>query len=815
MTLLLTAIFRDYKQYWLKILCTIIGVIISLSLFIVIELFSYLFQVPSIEASLNVPYSHKLVHNHGKITQHDIHNLSQHPLLNRYIPYSDIYDYFNHPDIQSDVLVRGTDRFQLTAILSDTYLNNEKTTEIDISPFDLNETFLISKSCKTGSKITMISHLIQKPIQAICIQFDISQPVLLMDIALFQSLYSTNNSVDSMLFSLTQSEASQVKSILENQLTNFSLIALKKEQEQQSKWVNSLTYNLKFLAFISLIVSTCLMIQFFRFLAKQRAFMFTQLFQLGVSTRIIKKIFIAEVGIIALFSNVSALIIAYFIAIYSLDLFNQIITMFYFKLSSTKLVMHWSIILKSILASFGSFVFAYIGYFYGKAFGHHIRPIIKIGFVSLFFISFGIGTIFYYPSRWLVIFSAIAMISGFFGLCVSSISFIGHALRRIKSQRFVAFKMCRDTLLNDPLSYGAIVFVISLSAGLIISMSIFVSSFSNTVKSWLDTVTFHDIYIQHPANTIQNPMTLPSESIALIHQLTSGDVKISTLYRVPFIYNGYPTQIVFRSNIHDPAYSRFIFKEILNGPFDLYDVVISEPFAIKHQLQLGEYIQLNGIVKNKLRIIGIAYDFVSEFGQIIADNNLIRSSQSKSLLHGVAIKASTATVLPSLIPELSQMSGINFATRDSIIDESMTIFNDTFSFTWFVVFLTGCIAIFSLINLLTIVCINRKNEIAQLWHIGFNTNRLTGIILAQVTIIGILSSLISIAIGGCFYILIVYGIQLPTFNWSIFLHIPWKLFIFTPIITLALCLIIGTLFMKIIGHELGKGRVNESIRTTN
>jgi len=232
-------------------------------------------------------------------------------------------------------------------------------------------------------------------------------------------------------------------------------------------------------------------------------------------------------------------------------------------------------------------------------------------------------------------------------------------------------------------------------------------------------------------------------------------------------------------------------------------------------LQLGEYIQLNGIVKNKLRIIGIAYDFVSEFGQIIADNNLIRSSQSKSLLHGVAIKASTATVLPSLIPELSQMSGINFATRDSIIDESMTIFNDTFSFTWFVVFLTGCIAIFSLINLLTIVCINRKNEIAQLWHIGFNTNRLTGIILAQVTIIGILSSLISIAIGGCFYILIVYGIQLPTFNWSIFLHIPWKLFIFTPIITLALCLIIGTLFMKIIGHELGKGRVNESIRTTN
>ena len=47
-------------------MCTILGVIISLSLFIVIELFTYLFQVPSAESQLTVPYSYKLVHNHGE-----------------------------------------------------------------------------------------------------------------------------------------------------------------------------------------------------------------------------------------------------------------------------------------------------------------------------------------------------------------------------------------------------------------------------------------------------------------------------------------------------------------------------------------------------------------------------------------------------------------------------------------------------------------------------------------------------------------------------------------------------------------------------
>ena len=77
MSLLLTAIFRDYKQYWFKILCTILGIIISLSLFIVIELFSYLFQVPTIESTLTVPYTHKLIHNQGKITLNNTTNLIQ------------------------------------------------------------------------------------------------------------------------------------------------------------------------------------------------------------------------------------------------------------------------------------------------------------------------------------------------------------------------------------------------------------------------------------------------------------------------------------------------------------------------------------------------------------------------------------------------------------------------------------------------------------------------------------------------------------------------------------------------------------------
>ena len=102
------------------------------------------------------------------------------------------------------------------------------------------------------------------------------------------------------------------------------------------------------------------MIQFFSISCKTENTeqMFDQLFQLGVSLRVIKQLFVLEIGIIAMVTNVSALL-GTLIAQYSLNIFNQMVAMFYFNLSGADIMLHWSIILKSIIASAGSFSVAY------------------------------------------------------------------------------------------------------------------------------------------------------------------------------------------------------------------------------------------------------------------------------------------------------------------------------------------------------------------------------------------------------------------------------------------------------------------------
>ena len=66
-----------------------------------------------------------------------------------------------------------------------------------------------------------------------------------------------------------------------------------------------------------------------------------------------------EMLLISIGTVVLALTAATGIAKLSLTTFNQVITMFYFKLNATNIMLHWSIIAKTIIATTVAFGVAY------------------------------------------------------------------------------------------------------------------------------------------------------------------------------------------------------------------------------------------------------------------------------------------------------------------------------------------------------------------------------------------------------------------------------------------------------------------------
>ena len=238
------------------------------------------------------------------------------------------------------------------------------------------------------------------------------------------------------------------------------------------------------------------------------------------------------------------------------------------------------------------------------------------------------------------------------------------------------------------------------------------------------------------------------------------------------------------------------------------DVLISESFSQKHGLKQGDNLNLVGASSKKLNVAGIIYDYTSEFGQVIANRAILDINLP---YHGLALKVRNNPNISEDLKELNLSNELNIMLQTNLIKQTKQIFNETFSFTWFIVILTGFIALFSLVNILTIICINRKQELVQLYFIGFNKAKLTLVILAHMVTLLISGITNALIMGVGLYILIVYAIQYPTFSWSIFLNIPFQFMTIILLSFLIIGVIITLLFMSVINRNLIRGGENEII----
>ena len=98
-------------------------------------------------------------------------------------------------------------------------------------------------------------------------------------------------------------------------------------------------------------------------------------------------------------------------------------------------------------------------------------------------------------------------------------------------------------------------------------------------------------------------------------------------------------------------------------PYAPHDVFITEPFSYKHNVKLGDTLTFNGILSMPVRVAGITYDFVSEFGQITANNDLYLKSNNKINLHGIAIKSNQDRLLDEFIVTISNLPGVVVASQ--------------------------------------------------------------------------------------------------------------------------------------------------------
>ena len=365
--------------------------------------------------------------------------------------------------------------------------------------------------------------------------------------------------------------------------------------------------------------------------------------------------------------------------------------------------------------------------------------------------------------------------------CLLLLPKIGSALKKISKQTLWRFKISAESFTHAWQHLAIITFVLALSLGLIFAMLLYVNSFKASVTQWLDFNIKHDVYIQHKDSTLSRSFPIHPSTLKELRK----DIKIhphQEIIRIKSQWNSLPLTLNFISNLEKENHQNL--KEgrlIKNAKTELY---ITEQFAIKHQKKLGDKLHFEGISDQTKQIVGILYDYSSEFPSAFLDINSYLGSKD---IHGVAVTFSQdqEKQLQKLIQKNKKWQ-LSIQDKKGLKQQSIDIFNETFAFTWFIIILTSSLCFFSLLNLLTLIKEERRKEFETLKLIGANKNERLKILTLQVQLILIISSILGLCLGFSLYHIIVNGLQKLSFAWTLFLDIPASSFL---IILLSLFLI--------------------------
>lgn len=329
---------------------------------------------------------------------------------------------------------------------------------------------------------------------------------------------------------------------------------------------------------------------------------------------------------------------------------------------------------------------------------------------------------------------------------------------------------------------SVLVGALSTAIAMMTSVGIMVGSFRQTVTSWMDNQLQADLYLRPAGNPAsdQHP-TIPNDLADRLAQLP-GVAGLDRFRAYDISYEGLPATLG-AADFH--AVQPFRKSAFLSGrsASEVYDelqgkdaVVISEPFASKHQLRRGNFITLPmGDRRVQFRIADISYDYASEAGYVVMDRaTLLRylpDPDPSNLAIYVAAGAKMETVRAAVERTIAGHDILIFSNR-SLRTEAIRIFDRTFVITYALEAISIVVAVMGIAGALLALVVDRRREFGLLRFLGAATSQIRKLILVEAGLIGLLANLVGFVLGLALSFLLIYVINKQSFGWTIQFHWP-------------------------------------------
>lgn len=317
---------------------------------------------------------------------------------------------------------------------------------------------------------------------------------------------------------------------------------------------------------------------------------------------------------------------------------------------------------------------------------------------------------------------------------------------------------------------AALVVAVSATVG----VGIMFTSFRLTVERWLESWLNADIYVTNIGVRIGRSSPIFDQELVARLAAVPGAASISMTRRVTIESLQGPVQIMVLE-LPPSTFAGYRFKE--GRPEEAWDrfrqgeaVLISEPYAYRHRLRLGDRVALRTAGGERVfPVAGVFYDYGSDAGVIAMSRTAYLRHWHDASIDGMGFYARRGVQPEELAAQIRERGGksrLAIISNRELRQTSLAVFDRTFAITVVLRFLTLVVAFFGVLSALMAMQVERSRELAVLRAIGLTPPQVWGMICSESVLLGTVAGLLSIPLGILQAYILVHLVNRRSFGWS-------------------------------------------------
>jgi putative ABC transport system permease protein len=323
---------------------------------------------------------------------------------------------------------------------------------------------------------------------------------------------------------------------------------------------------------------------------------------------------------------------------------------------------------------------------------------------------------------------------------------------------------------------AALVVAVSVTVGL----GVMIQSFRGTLVQWLDGTLRADVYVSLPGpNASRASGTLWPDVIDafVAHPSVSGH---STYRGFDLIRDGDAFRLV-ALDLDPRGEAAFDFlsgdrERIMTRFRSGGAVIVSEPYAYRRGLRVGDPVALTGVGGEvEIPIAGVFHDYGSEQGTVMMARRLYDRIFDDPGVTSLGLflddGADSEWVVQELLALVPEGRAVIARSNDTLRAASLEVFDRTFQVTAVLRLLAFIVAFVGVLSALAALQLEKARELGLLRAQGLTPGQLWRLVVTQTGLIGLASGILAVPMGLVLSAVMIFVVNKRSFGWTLNMQI--------------------------------------------